>query len=63
LTPREQEVIQLVWKGLTATSIAAKLNIAERTAEKHRENIKQKLGGVTIVNMLRIALKKGYITA
>lgn len=44
LTRREQEVAQLVTRGLTNKEIASKLVISQRTAETHVERILAKLG-------------------
>jgi DNA-binding CsgD family transcriptional regulator len=44
LTPREQEVAQLVALGLSNKEIATTLGIAQRTAEAHVEHILNKLG-------------------
>jgi non-specific serine/threonine protein kinase len=44
LTRREAEVAALVAEGLTNKQIAARLVIAQRTAESHVENILSKLG-------------------
>jgi len=44
LTPREQEVAELVRHGLTNKEIAGKLVISQRTAETHVEHILTKLG-------------------
>ncbi|GGQ55560.1 ATP-binding protein [Couchioplanes azureus] len=44
LTPREREVAALVAEGLTNREIAARLVVAQRTAEGHVENILSKLG-------------------
>src|SRR5438876_2963081 len=44
LTRREHEVAELVAQGLTNKQIAGKLFIAERTAEYHVEQIRNKLG-------------------
>ncbi|MEO3791648.1 LuxR C-terminal-related transcriptional regulator [Nonomuraea sp. B10E15] len=43
LTPREQEVAELVAQGLSNKEIAARLVIAQRTAEGHVEHILTKL--------------------
>ncbi|NBE92154.1 tetratricopeptide repeat protein [Nonomuraea sp. KC401] len=43
LTPREQEVAELVAQGLSNKEIAARLVIAQRTAEGHVEHIMTKL--------------------
>jgi DNA-binding CsgD family transcriptional regulator len=44
LTRREREVAELVAQGLSNRDIAAKLQVAQRTAERHVENILIKLG-------------------
>jgi non-specific serine/threonine protein kinase len=43
LTPRESEIADLVAEGLTNREIAARLTIAQRTAETHVEHILTKL--------------------
>jgi ATP/maltotriose-dependent transcriptional regulator MalT len=44
LTPREEEVLQLVRRGLSNRQIAATLWIAESTAKVHVHNVLRKLG-------------------
>ncbi|MCW6007070.1 helix-turn-helix transcriptional regulator, partial [Micromonospora sp. CPCC 205371] len=44
LTRREREVAALIAQGLTNREIAARLVVAQRTAEGHVENILSKLG-------------------
>jgi predicted ATPase/DNA-binding CsgD family transcriptional regulator len=44
LTRREKELADLVARGLTNGEIAVRLFISERTAERHLENIRTKLG-------------------
>jgi predicted ATPase/DNA-binding CsgD family transcriptional regulator len=44
LTPREREVAVLVGRGYSNRRIAAHLVIAEKTAEVHARNIREKLG-------------------
>jgi non-specific serine/threonine protein kinase len=47
LTPREHEVAVLVADGLSNRQIAARLAIAEGTAQRHMANIMAKLGAVS----------------
>jgi len=44
ITPRETEVAGLVADGLTNRQIGRRLGISERTAERHVENLRAKLG-------------------
>lgn len=44
LTPREQEVLMLIGRGLTTRQIAAELRLAPFTVNTHRRNISAKLG-------------------
>ncbi|MCF6150129.1 MAG: response regulator [Candidatus Kuenenia sp.] len=44
LSPREIEICNMVKSGLTNKEIARLLNISLRTIEKHRDNIRNKLG-------------------
>ena len=57
LTPREREVLRLLGHGATNKDIAQKLNISPKTAQAHRENLKQKLGLRTTAEMVRYAIK------
>ncbi|MCR9197229.1 MAG: response regulator transcription factor [Planctomycetaceae bacterium] len=44
LSPRESEILDLVFEGLTNKAIGLRSEISEKTVEKHRSNIMQKLG-------------------
>lgn len=44
LTAREQEVLQMLSEGLLARSIAARLEVSERTVHKHLGSLYRKLG-------------------
>jgi len=44
LTPREIEVCDLIREGLPSKKIARALSISLKTVEKHRDNIRKKLG-------------------
>jgi len=44
LSPREIEICNMIKSGLTSKEIAKLLNISLRTIEKHRDNIRNKLG-------------------
>jgi DNA-binding NarL/FixJ family response regulator len=61
LTPREQEVVKLVAEGYTNKQIAESLVISEKTVERHRANILEKLGMRDRVELTRYAIRQGLI--
>ncbi|MEP7153026.1 MAG: LuxR C-terminal-related transcriptional regulator [Nitrospira sp.] len=61
MTPREQEVLQLIWAGLTNRAIAAHLRIRVKTGEAHRANMMKKLGVSNMAQLLKRALEKGLL--
>lgn len=56
LTPREQEVIQLISDGHTSADIARILFISEKTVEKHRANLMLKLEVRNVAGLVRQAI-------
>src|SRR5438067_1074326 len=61
LTPREQEVVKLVAEGYTNKQIADTLVISEKTVERHRANILDKLGMRDRVELTRYAIRHGLV--
>jgi DNA-binding NarL/FixJ family response regulator len=61
LTPREQEIVKLVAEGYTNKQIAETLVISEKTVERHRANILEKLGMRDRVELTRYAIRHGLI--
>jgi DNA-binding NarL/FixJ family response regulator len=61
LTPREQEVVKLVAEGYTNKQIAETLVISEKTVERHRANILEKLGMRDRVELTRYAIRHGLV--
>ena len=62
LTPREREILQLSADGLTASAIAGRLCVSQRTVEKHRANLLAKLSLRTQTELLRYALRLGIVS-
>ncbi len=62
LTHREQEVLQLLARGLQNKEIAAQLGIRERTAKFHVSTILSKLHATNRVEAVRTAVQEGLIT-
>jgi DNA-binding NarL/FixJ family response regulator len=57
LSRREREVLRLVAEGATSKEIAARLGISPKTAQAHRDNLKEKLGARTTAAIVRYAIK------
>ena len=63
LSPRETEVLKLVAEGYTSKQIADELVISEKTVERHRANIMDKLGLRDRVELTRYAIRRGLVEA
>jgi DNA-binding NarL/FixJ family response regulator len=61
LSPRELEVLKLVAEGHTTREIAEMLVVAEKTVERHRAHILDKLGMRDRVDLTRYAIRRGLI--
>jgi DNA-binding NarL/FixJ family response regulator len=61
LTPREREIVKLVAESATSREIARLLTISEKTVERHRANILEKLGLRDRVELTRYAIRRGLI--
>ena len=56
LSPRENEIIQLLVDGLSSKHIAQILNISHKTVEIHHTHIRQKLGTESIAQIVNMVL-------
>jgi DNA-binding NarL/FixJ family response regulator len=63
LTPRETEVVKLVAESYTNRQIAEALVISEKTVDRHRANILEKLGMRDRVELTRYAIRNGLVEA
>jgi DNA-binding NarL/FixJ family response regulator len=61
LSARETEVVKLIAEGLTGREIGATLHISEKTVERHRSNILDKLGLRDRVALTRYAIRRGLV--
>jgi DNA-binding NarL/FixJ family response regulator len=61
LTDREMEVVKLVAEGHTTAEIAGALVISEKTVDKHRGNVLEKLGLRNRVDLTRYAIRRGLV--
>ena len=63
LTPREFEVLRLVITGLLNKEIAVELDVAVRTIKTHRSRVMQKMGVVSVAELVRLAQRAGVAPA
>jgi two-component system, NarL family, response regulator NreC len=61
LTPRERQVLQLVGEGKSTKQIAELLHISVKTAEFHRGRLMKKLNVHDTANLVRYAIREGWI--
>jgi DNA-binding NarL/FixJ family response regulator len=59
LSPREKEILQLIAEEHTSAEIAKLLFISEKTVEKHRTNIMDKLKIHNLAGLVKFAIKHG----
>jgi DNA-binding NarL/FixJ family response regulator len=61
LTTREQGIVKLIAEGHSSRQIAELLVISEKTVERHRANILEKLGMHDRVGLTRYAIRRGLV--
>ena len=61
LSPRESEIVKLIAEGNSSRQIAELLVISEKTVERHRANILEKLGMRDRVELTRYAIRSGLV--
>lgn len=61
ITPRETQILQLIWAGYMNRDIGHRLKISVRTVEAHRSSIMLKLGVSNTAQLLRHAIQLGFI--
>ena len=59
LTPREQDVMQLVVAGMLNKQIGLKLGISEITVKAHRGKVMQKMKADSVADLVKTAVKLG----
>lgn len=62
LSKRENEVIELLSRGLTGEQVAQELVVSSETVKTHVRNAMVKLEATTRVHAIAIAMRAGYIT-
>ncbi|MFN4073613.1 MAG: response regulator transcription factor [Thermus sp.] len=61
LSPREEEVLRLLAQGLSHKEVAEALAISEKTVATYRERGMEKLGLKSRSELLRYAVKRGWL--
>tara|TARA_B100000614_G_scaffold255937_1_gene273683 strand:+ start:61 stop:771 length:711 start_codon:yes stop_codon:yes gene_type:complete len=61
LTLREKQILSLIAEGKTSRQIGKTFNISQWTVDKHRSNIRTKLGHSSLAETVRYAIERGYI--
>jgi DNA-binding NarL/FixJ family response regulator len=62
LTPRENEVLQLLTEGKSSRETADRLTVSVKTIQTHRRNIMDKLGLHHITDLTKYAIQQGIIS-
>lgn len=63
LTEREQEVLELICKGMSNAEISKYLGVSSRTVDGHRANLLEKTGAKNSPHLVMFAIKNGLIKA
>ena len=62
LTPREQEVLELICQEYTTTEIADKIFVSHRTVETYRKNLLEKIEAKNTAGLIVRSIKTGIIS-
>jgi DNA-binding NarL/FixJ family response regulator len=53
LTPRELQILKLIYDGRSNSEMAEQLSLSPKTVDKHRENLMRKLGTNNVAQLVR----------
>lgn len=62
LSTREREVLQLIAEGYSAKEIASDIHVSVKTVESHRSNLMRKLGARKATDLVRHAVRRGFVS-
>jgi len=62
LTDRERQIFRLILQGMIDREIAGELGIAKQTVDKHRENLRKKLGARNALELVQAGIRMGILT-
>lgn len=60
ITPREQDIMNLLTKHYTYSEICSKLGISIRTVNRHIDNLMKKTGFHRQEHLTKLAIEQGY---
>ena len=63
LSPKELQVLQHIAEGKTTKQMAVHLGVAEKTIEKHRQRVMEKLDIHSIAELTKYAIREGLTSA
>ncbi|MBB3178695.1 response regulator transcription factor [Variovorax sp. Sphag1AA] len=63
LSPRERQVVTLVVKGQSSSTIADQLHLSPKTVDTYRSRLMSKLGVDDVTALVRFAIRQGLIDA
>jgi DNA-binding NarL/FixJ family response regulator len=61
LTPRQRQVLRLIADGMTSQRIADQLELSVRTVDRHVENMMNRLGIHSRIELVKYAIREGLI--
>jgi DNA-binding NarL/FixJ family response regulator len=61
LTPREQQILELIWAGFQNKEIGQRLKISVKTVEVHRTSMMKKMRVRNVAELLRVAINSAMI--
>ncbi|MEM7659921.1 MAG: response regulator transcription factor, partial [Bacteroidota bacterium] len=61
LSPREQQILELIVKAKSTQEIAEALGIGTETVSTHRKNLRRKFGVDNTAGLVREAIKQGFV--
>lgn len=61
ITPRQQQILELIAEGGMAKEMGPKLGLSPRTVEQLRGDMVERMGAKTIAHLVAIAMRQGLI--
>jgi DNA-binding NarL/FixJ family response regulator len=63
LTPREQQVLRMIGRGMSRAEIAREISRSPKTVDAHRASIMEKMDIHDRVDLARYAIREGLVEA